>query len=208
MSCYPQSFPVFVCPECRSFVEVRAKTLSNAYAYILESGVHCRLRCYQHFREDTPEDVLSTLEEALKCHGTGAWNACAVLARKSIEVMATDLGGQGHSLYSKLEDLNLRGIVAAHFIRWDHTIRNLGNAAVHYDPDDPYQCDYPEATCALAYAYEVSKRIYLLHRLDVPPPETWLEGINRNYRQCLLDSEWYSLYGINTLIYDKETQAT
>ena len=198
-------FPVFVCPECKSFVEVHTADPDTGYAYVGETGINLKMRVYEHYVTDTPQAVRNTLEEGFRCHAAGAWNGCAALARKTIEIIATDLGGQGYSLYAKLQDLKLRGIVAAHFVYWDHTIRNLGNTAVHYDPHEPAGCGFGEATCALAYAYEVSKRIYLQYHLDEPPPEKRFEHIAQDYRKCLLDPNWFSIYGINSLIQRGET---
>jgi len=158
-------FPLLVCPDCKVFIEIDGKAEYDFFVSCVTESIGMRLRAFKDYPDYVPEPIRLTLEEALKCHRIKAWNGCAALSRKAVEIMATDLGGQGRTLFKKLADLKERKVISEKFWLGEDIVRDLGNLAVHHDPDSTRECRYDEANCALAYAYEVSKQIYLRRRL-------------------------------------------
>jgi hypothetical protein len=184
-------FPLFVCPYCKQFIELRASSGYGGYGGCSHDSFTFQTRLIRDYATYAPLAVRDALEEALKCHRAGAWTGCVALARKAVEIIATEIGGRGKSLYQRLEDIKDRALVAEVFVHMDHYVRNLGNLAVHYNADKPTKCDRAEADCALAYAYEVSKRIFLHRKVEE------LGSLERStYLEYVEDPQWFHWYGI------------
>jgi hypothetical protein len=188
-------FPLLVCPECKLFIEINPRTNYDFFVGCITESVALELKVFRDYIEWVPELVRATLEESLQCHRVAAWHGCIALARKVVEIMATDLGGQGKSLFKQLEDIKIKGLIAKEFWILEDSVRNLGNLAVHYDPNNPKKCRDIEADCALAYAYEVSKQIYLRRRL-----ERFKKDFHKHrYMEFLDDIKWSEKYGIHPI---------
>ena len=161
-------FPLIVCHGCGAFIEIDtfdASDYDNRFIGVVEPELEGKIRLFWHYTQLVPEPVRTTLAEALRCHHVAAWHGVAVLARKAVEIIAHDLGGSGKTLFEKLRQLRDAGLIAEEYFYMEDNVRNLGNLAVHFDPDRDSECDQAEADCALAYAYEVSKQIYLRPRV-------------------------------------------
>jgi hypothetical protein len=187
-------FPLTVCNGCGAFIEIDTLTAidyDNQFIGIAEPEVQAKIRVFWHYTRLVPERVRATLAESLRCHRVAAWHGTAVLARKAVEIMAQELGGHGKTLFAKLRHLRDSGLVAEEYWYMEDTVRNLGNLAVHFDPDGDRKCDRAEADCALAYAYEVSKQLYLRPRVD----KFVLERDREQYAG-LLEVKWRERYGI------------
>lgn len=188
-------FPLIMCSECDIFIEVHPVTTYDFFTGCIREQISITVMAFREYAEYVPEAVRTTLGEALRCRNVDAWHACAAMARKAVEIMAIDLSGQGRTLYDRLEDLKDRGLVARRFIVWEHCARNLGNLAVHYDPGDD-RVGEAEADCALAYAYEVSKQVYLRRKA----PEFKVDAQREEYLSWLNDLRWGERYGIAPII--------
>jgi Domain of unknown function (DUF4145) len=158
-------FPLTICTHCGLFIEVDAKVRHDSVIGCIREHVSIRFRAFKEYVALVPAPVRAALHEALKCHDVQAWNASVAMTRKAVEAMATDLSADGRTLFNKLHDLRARKLVSAESFELEDTIRNYGNLAVHYDSTVAELGD-EEADCALAYAYEVSKQIYLRPQLE------------------------------------------
>lgn len=185
-------FPLLICSACKLFIEMNPKTEYDFFVGCITETLAIETRVFRDYLEYAPEALRVTLEEALKCHQVSAWNACAALSRKAVEIMATDLGGQGKSLFVKLDDLKKKGLVSESFWLGENIVRDIGNLAVHYDPKSMRNCDSVDADCVLAYAYEVSKQIYLRPRLK----RLKMDFHRQRYLEILEDIKWHK-YGFS-----------
>ena len=191
-TCIEPGFPLYICPTCKAFMEFSPQYRSSRYRGLAEGLFSLESRFYYDYLDYTPQPVRDALEESLRCYRANAWTGCIALARKTVEIIASEVGGKGKTLYRMLQDINERALVAEEFVHWDHYIRNLGNLAVHYNPDKTAEYGKPEADCALAYAYEVSKRIFLRKRAD----EFETDGEKEAYLARIDDPHWYRRFGI------------
>lgn len=186
-------FPLIVCRGCGAFIEVDtflALDCDNGFMGVVEPEVQAKIRVFWHYTQLVPEPIRATLAESIRCHRVAAWRGATVLARKAVEIIAHNLGGHGKTLSATLRQLRDAGLIAEEYWYMEDTVRNLGNLAVHFDPDGN-KCDRAEADCALAYAYEVSKQIYLRPRLD----KFVLDRDKEEYAS-LLTVKWRERYNI------------
>lgn len=187
-------FPLTVCQGCGAFIEVdtlAAIDYDNQFIGIIQPEVQAKIRVFWHYTRLVPEPVRTTLAEALRCHSVAAWHGTTVLARKAVEIIAHDLGAHGNTLFARLSQLRDAGLIAEEYWYMEDTVRNLGNLAVHFNPDGESECGRAEADCALAYAYEVSKQLYLRPRVE----KFVLERDKEEYSN-LLEVKWRERYGI------------
>jgi hypothetical protein len=190
-----EPFPLLICAACKLFIEMNPKAAYDFFVGCITESITIEVRVFRDYLEYAPEVLRMTLEEALQCNQVSAWNACAAISRKAVEVMATDLGGRGKSLFKKLQDLKDKGLVSERFWMGEDIVRDIGNLAVHYDPNSIHNCDRIDADCALAYAYEVSKQIYLRPRLD----RFKMDFHKQRYLEFLEDIKWQEKYGVKPL---------
>jgi len=94
-----EPFPLLICPTCKLFIELNPKAAYDFFVGCITESINVEVRVFRDYLEYAPESVRMTLEEALQCNRIAAWNGCAALSRKAVEIMATDLGGQGKTLF-------------------------------------------------------------------------------------------------------------
>lgn len=126
--------------------------------------------------EHWPEQVGTAWEQAHKSLATESWDAAAVMAGRSLQAAAREMGAQGDRLQSEIADLREKGILTDAMIEWVDEIRLIRNIGAHpdsvetsVDPDDARDIvkflDY-----FLIYAYDLPKQIqdYRTRRNDEP----------------------------------------
>ena len=78
-----------------------------------------------------PDPMRSDLDEAKRCFGVSAWRACAVMARRAIQVAARDRGARNATLEKEIEQLATEGIITRDLKEWADAVRWIGNDAAH-----------------------------------------------------------------------------
>lgn len=81
--------------------------------------------------QDIPDGIRADLDEAKKCFSAGAYRAAAVMARRTIQVAATDKGATSDRLVTQIHDLKQAGKITADLKEWADAVRWIGNDAAH-----------------------------------------------------------------------------
>src|SRR5947208_1157135 len=102
--------PVYVCPKCKSFIEIHDGSGSSGYLACNTESFTLNTRIFGDYVAFAPSAVRDTLEEAIRCYRASAWTGCLALARKTVEIIATEVGGEGNSLFQRLKDIKDRAV--------------------------------------------------------------------------------------------------
>lgn len=78
-----------------------------------------------------PQSVATNIAEARRCSGASAWTATAMLTRRTLEVVAYDLGHRERTLAQNLEAMRAAGKIDGRLLEWANELRLAGNGAVH-----------------------------------------------------------------------------
>ena len=81
--------------------------------------------------ERMPEDIRKDLDEAKMCFSVGAYRACAVMARRTIQSSCIDKGASKNNLVNQLQELTDGGIITKDLKDWADVVRWVGNDAAH-----------------------------------------------------------------------------
>lgn len=81
--------------------------------------------------EGVSEPIRRSYEQASRCFGSSAYDACALMCRRAIEGVCKELGATSGTLQEKLEKLFNQGAIDAHLNQWAHGVRAVGNEAAH-----------------------------------------------------------------------------
>ncbi len=116
-----------------------------------------------------PQSIHDTLEEAIKCHGAGAYRASTLMVRRLLEELCADRGATGSDLKKRLVALSATIVVPQELIAATDELRILGNDAAHVEAKTYDDIGKDEAEIAIELAKELLKAVYqyssLLERL-------------------------------------------
>ena len=150
----PWSAGVRACPnvECRGLVFV-----------LLQRG-----RLFESFppeqidfdATELPDRILTTLEEAVRCHGAGAFKASALMVRRLLEELCADRAVEGRDLKAKLEALSNTILVPNDLLEAAYELRILVNDAAHIEAKAYDEICSAEAEAAIELAKELLKAVY------------------------------------------------
>lgn len=83
--------------------------------------------------ESIPEAIRTDLDEAKICFSVGAYRACAVMARRAMQMAALEKGATKDKLVAQIAQLLVTGKITEEIKRWADAIRWVGNDAAHPD---------------------------------------------------------------------------
>ncbi|MGW6778987.1 DUF4145 domain-containing protein [Brucella pseudogrignonensis] len=107
-----------------------------------------------------PENILSSLEEAIKAHAAGCYRASTLMVRRVLEELCKDKQATGNNLMLRLKSLSNSVIIPAELLEAADELRLLGNDAAHieakaYDSIGPAECEI-----AIELTKELLKSVY------------------------------------------------
>jgi uncharacterized protein DUF4145 len=105
--------------------------------------------------ESVPENIISTLQEAIDCHSNQCWRAGATMVRRTLEEICDDNNAKGEDLFQRIEALKDKVVIAPALFEGMHGIRFLGNDAVHLELKQFDEVGDEE----LAVSIEITKQI-------------------------------------------------
>lgn len=114
---------------------------------------------------DLPPRVLAAYEEAIKCHAAACYTACALMVRKTLEVVCDDQGAKGKNLEDRIDALRERVILPPPLFEALHDLRYLGNDAAHVAANAFDEVGKAEVELALGLAKELLRSLYQLQSL-------------------------------------------
>ena len=107
-----------------------------------------------------PEEIRTDIQEAKNCFALGAYRACAVMARRSMQTAAIDRGATADKLFKQIEQLKETGQITVDLKEWADAVRWIGNDAAH---PGGFPVEYEDAEDVLKLAEQ------FLHVLYVAP---------------------------------------
>jgi hypothetical protein len=78
-----------------------------------------------------PEDIARDLDEAKKCHSVQCFRACAVMARRCVQVACRLKGATKTDLVEQIKELTALGVITKDIEEWATVVRWIGNDAAH-----------------------------------------------------------------------------
>ena len=99
--------------------------------------------------QNIPDHIRTDLDEAKLCYGVSAFRACAVMARRAIQVAAKDKNAPKGTLVDQINWLESSGTITKDLKEWATVVRWVGNDAAHPNKD-PVAKDDAEAVLSLA----------------------------------------------------------
>jgi hypothetical protein len=83
-----------------------------------------------------PEKIRHDLDEAKMCFSVDAYRACAVMARRVMQVTCIDKGSKKEKLVDQLSELATGGKITTDLKEWADVVRWVGNDAAHPGSDE------------------------------------------------------------------------
>ncbi len=78
-----------------------------------------------------PKTIRKSYEEAVACVGSGAFTACAIMCRRTLEAICAHHGILKGNLDGKLKKLRDDGVIEKRLFEWADSLRLVGNEAAH-----------------------------------------------------------------------------
>jgi hypothetical protein len=115
--------------------------------------------------EGLPEKLIKTLEEAIKCHASGAYRASAMMVRRLLEEICDENKATGKTLHDRLTDLKSKIVLPEVLFQAMSELKALGNDAAHIEAKAYENIGKDEAEDSLELAKEILKALYQLQGL-------------------------------------------
>lgn len=107
-----------------------------------------------------PRNILSSLEEAIKCHAAESYRASALMVRRTLEELCDDKKATGANLKARILALSAVAVVPAELLNAADELRVLGNDAAHVEAKDYDKIGKEESAIAIELAKELLKAVY------------------------------------------------
>jgi len=78
-----------------------------------------------------PKTIAKSYKEATACAGSGAFTACAIMCRRTVEALCHHHGIVTGNLDGKLKKLRDDGVIEKRLFEWADSLRLVGNEAAH-----------------------------------------------------------------------------
>jgi hypothetical protein len=116
-----------------------------------------------------PATVVSSLEEAIKCHANQCFTAAAIMVRKTLEELCRDRQATGPNLKERIKALGSKVVLPQDLLAGLDDLRLLGNDAAHIESQEYNKVGREEVEVGIEFTTEVLKAVYqysaLLNRL-------------------------------------------
>lgn len=114
---------------------------------------------------DLPDNIRSSMEEAIKCHAIGCYRASALMVRRVLEELCEERQIIGASLKERLNGLKSKVILPNELLAATQELRLLGNDAAHIEAKTYDNIGEQEVSTAIELAQEILKAIYQYNNL-------------------------------------------
>lgn len=150
-----RTFGIRVCPnsECRSVLFIALDSKSKERVTFPPEVI-------DFDATNLPDDILSSLEEAIKCHAAGCYRAAALMVRRTLEELCDDKNATGSNLKVRIAALNSVAVIPAELLNAADELRILGNDAAHIEAKDYDKIGEEESELAIELTKELLKAVY------------------------------------------------
>ncbi|BAB53652.1 DUF4145 domain-containing protein [Mesorhizobium japonicum] len=107
-----------------------------------------------------PSDILSSLEEAIRCHAANCYRASALMVRRTLEELCDNKSATGKDLKTRLAALGTVAVIPSELLSAADELRILGNDAAHIEAKDYDSIGKEESEIAIELAKELLKAVY------------------------------------------------
>lgn len=112
-----------------------------------------------------PPALLSTLEEAIRCHAAGCYKASTMMVRRLLEEICDQNGAKGKNLHTKLGELREHISLPDELFDAMFELKALGNDAAHIAARNYTDIGQGESEDSIELAKEILKMRYQLKSL-------------------------------------------
>lgn len=110
--------------------------------------------------EGIPPALIETLQEAIECHGAGAYRAAAMMVRRLMEELCEEHKAVGNNLHQRLLDLRTKVPLSVALLDGAMELKVLGNDAAHVIAKEYATIGAEEAEVSIEVAKEILKALY------------------------------------------------
>lgn len=153
----PSQHQLLQCDECDGVVLVWREDYGEGFAADEPLVVFPAPR---RLNVDIPRDLRADWDEAMTCFNAKAYQASAVMVRRTIEGACTAQGATKGSLSEKIKKLEGDGTIGSTLAEWAHLLRVVGNEGAHAGKKIARE----DAEDALAFAEALLDHIYVLRK--------------------------------------------
>lgn len=111
-------------------------------------------------KEDIPDNVLVSFEEAVACHSISCFIASAIMVRRTLEEVCADKEAEGANLKERIKALESKIVVPKELIVAMDELRLLGNDAAHIEAKTYASIGNEELEIAIEFTKELLKALY------------------------------------------------
>lgn len=116
-------------------------------------------------KENIPENVLNTFQEAIISHSNNCFVASAIMIRKTLEEICNDREAKGDNLYKRVEDLGSKIVIPNELLEGMQELRLLGNDAAHIESKTFHEIGKSEVEISIEFTIEILKAVYQYENL-------------------------------------------
>jgi hypothetical protein len=114
---------------------------------------------------NVPAHIAGALDEAVTCHANGSFTACAIMVRRTLELLCEDRGATGSDLHKRIESLRSKVVLPNELFVAMHELRILGNDAAHVEAKVYADITKNETEVAIELTKEILKATFQLEGL-------------------------------------------
>ncbi len=130
---FPLLYTLLSCPSCEGpFLVVQSGDWAYAGADLRWAGKEVLYpQPYRRVDPSFPDNIRRPYEEAIGCWKVGAYTACALMCRKTMEALCAEHEVKARNLAAALEDLRDADVIDDRLFAWADELRLAGNEAAH-----------------------------------------------------------------------------
>lgn len=107
-----------------------------------------------------PDNIVASLQEAIKCHAAGCYRAAALMIRRVLEEICDDKGLTGKDLQTRLAGISTVAAIPVELVTAANDLRLMGNDAAHIVAKTYDDIGEQEVNIAISLAKELLKAVY------------------------------------------------
>jgi hypothetical protein len=104
--------------------------------------------------------VVTSFEEAIKCHANQCFVAAAIMVRKTLEELCRDRQAMGDNLKARIRALGAKVVLPQELLEGLDDLRLLGNDAAHIESQEYEKVGKEEVEVGIEFTKEVLKAVY------------------------------------------------
>ena len=121
---------------------------------------HYPFRSVSLKRENIPESIIKTFDEAVTCHAQNCFVASAIMIRRTLEEICEERGAVGKDIKTRIRDLQTKTLLPQELFDAMDELRLLGNDAAHIEANTFAQISSQELDVAIEFTIEFLKALY------------------------------------------------